>query len=129
MAEQIALFHESIHDAIGTAIKTLGGPKVVAAMLWPTLKPDTGRFRLNHCLSDEHPEKLAPEEVLAIAAKAKEKGDHSIMTYLAAELGYEVPRPVTPQDQATELQRAFIEAVQQSSRIAERLTRLGVKVA
>lgn len=129
MAEQIALFHESIHDAIGTAIKTLGGPKVVAGMLWPTLKPDTGRYRLSHCLSDEHPEKLAPEEVLAIAKAAKEKGDHSIMAYLAAELGYEAPRPVTPHDQATELQRAFIDAVHQSARIADRLARLGVKVA
>lgn len=129
MPDQTELFHESIYDAIGSAIQTLGGAKKVACMLWPSLKSESGYTRLKHALSDDFPEKLSPTELLLIAARAKEKGDHSVMRFLAAELGYEQPRTLSPTDQAAELQRAFIESVQQSARIAERLTRLGVKVS
>ena len=129
MSDQSELFHESIYDAIGSAIQALGGAKKVAGLLWPSLKTESGYTRLKHCLSDDFPEKLSPTELLLVAARAKEKGDHSVMRFLAAELGYEHPRTVSPADQAAELQRQFVEAVQQSARIAERLTRLGVKVA
>lgn len=129
MSDQTELFHESIYDAIGSAIQTLGGAKKAAGILWPALKSETGYTRLKHCLSDDFPEKLSPSEIVLLAARAKEKGDHSIIRFLAAELGYEAPRALSQTDQAAELQRKFVEAVQESARIAERLTRLGVKVA
>ena len=48
--------------------------------------------------------------------------------YVGTELGYTFS-PVDPADESAELQRQFIDAVRTSSRIADRLTRLGVKIA
>lgn len=94
-AQQAALFHETVFDAIGSAIQSLGGAKKVAGILWPSMKPESAYTRLRHCLSDEHPEKLEINEVLLIARHAKAIGEHSIMNFLAADLGYEI-EPLSP---------------------------------
>lgn len=93
MGEQVRLWHDSIEDAIGTAIQSLGGAKKVAELLWPVLarnKPQTAYTRLRHCLNAEKSEKLDPDEVLTIARAAALLGEHSIMQYMARELGYEI---------------------------------------
>lgn len=93
MSEQVPLWHDSIEDAIGTAILALGGPKKVSELLWPVLarnKPQTAYTRLRHCLNPEKAEKLDPDEVLTIARSAAVMGEHSIMQYLAREIGYEL---------------------------------------
>lgn len=98
MPDQVPLWHDSIEDAIGTAVQALGGAKIVAAMLWPVAaraKPETAYFRLKHALNPEKAEKLSPDEVMAIARAAAGIGDHSIMQYLGRELGYQV-EPVPP---------------------------------
>jgi hypothetical protein len=93
MGEQVRLWHDSIEDAIGTSIQALGGAKKVAELLWPVLarnKPQTAYTRLRHCLNAEKSEKLDPDEVLTIARAAALLGEHSIMQYMARELGYEI---------------------------------------
>ena len=93
MSEQIQLWHDSIEDAIGTAILALGGAKRVAELLWPVLarnKPQTAYTRLRHCLNPDKAEKLDPDELSTIIGAAAQVGDHSIMKYLARTLGYEL---------------------------------------
>jgi|SRR5688572_21353557 hypothetical protein len=93
MSEQVPLWHDAIEDAIGTAIQALGGAKKVAELLWPVLarnKPQTAYTRLRHCLNADKSEKLEPDELLTIARAAAVLGEHSIMQYMARELGYEL---------------------------------------
>jgi hypothetical protein len=88
MAEQIVLWHDSIEDALGTAVKALGGPKVVAKMLWPTLadnKPETAYTRLMHALNPEKAEKLSPDEVIMIGLRAREISCNAVQEYLAGK--------------------------------------------
>lgn len=110
MGEQVPLWHESIEDAIGTAIQALGGAKKVAELLWPVLarnKPQTAYTRLKHCLNDDKAEKLDPDEVLTIARAAAQVGEHSIMKFMAREAGYEIT-PLPPSEAEKRAKRAAI---------------------
>lgn len=108
MPEQAVLWHDCIEDAIGTAVRVLGGPKKVAMFLWPAVaaaNPETAYTRLMHCLNPEKKEKLSPSELLLIARKAREAGDNSIMEFLARDLGYEL-KPLSPAEVKKAAKRA-----------------------
>lgn len=122
MPEQTVLFHDSIQDAVGTVVRTLGGKKKVAPLLWPHVKAETAYTRLAHCLAEGYDEKLSPEELLFIAAKGREVGDHSIMQYLGASLGYAVT-PLDPKDEGEELRREIRDGLALINRKFERLER------
>lgn len=123
--DQPNLFEDSFLDAIGTAIKAAGGFKVVAAILWPARKIETAYARLKACVDDKQPEELTPDEIKKIAELARKAGDHSIMRYLGMELGYEV-KVISPEDQKTALQRAFVDAMKKFEHLAGRMDRLGM---
>lgn len=127
-ARQGALFHETMADALGSAVLAIGGPKKAAHAIWPADPLVRSETRLRACLNAERAEKLSPDEVIRLAKLARAAGDHSVMQFLAGELGYEIT-PIEPEEQAAALQRQFIAAVEEQRRIADRLTRLGVKVA
>jgi hypothetical protein len=124
MPEQPSLFHDSIHDAVGAVVNALGGKKKIAPLLWPHLKPETAYTRLAHCLSEEFPEKLAPEEVLFLARKGREAGCHAILAYMALECGYAPPVPVDPLDEADALRRDIRDSLLALNRKVERLDRV-----
>jgi hypothetical protein len=113
MNDQVPLWHDSIEDAIGTAVQALGGAKKVAELLWPVLarnKPQTAYTRLRHCLNPEKAEKLDPDELLAIARAAALIGEHSIMKYLARELGYSLT-PLAPNEIEKRARRERVSAL------------------
>lgn len=87
---QVPLWHDSIEDAVGTAVQALGGAKKVAEVLWPALKPETAYSRLKHSLDPDKPEKLSLGELLMIARMARARGEHSIAQYFGRDVGYEV---------------------------------------
>lgn len=122
-----AAFHEDIYDAIGSAVQALGGPKKVAGMLWPNKKLDTAYAHLKNCLRDDKAEKLDPLEVLIIGKMAKEVGEHAIAEYGNDFMGYEPPKPYTPQDEITELLRQNNELTQALIQSNERLARAQIK--
>jgi len=95
--QQAELWHDTFLDAIGSAVKAAGGPKKIAGELWPTVDSSSGAARLRGGLSPDHAQKLCPLEVLMIARLAHEAGDHSIMNFLARELGYDIKPLVTEQ--------------------------------
>jgi hypothetical protein len=93
--QQSTLWHDTIFDALGTAVQAAGGTKRVASRLWPNVDSGSAQARLRGALNTDHAQKLCPEEVLAIARMGKEAGDNSLMEFLARELGYEV-KPLAP---------------------------------
>lgn len=102
---QTVLWHDTIYDALGTAVQAAGGTKRVAPKLWPTLGSTSAEARLRCSLNPEHQQKLDPSELLAIAFLGKEAGDNSLMDFLARELGYEV-RPLAPAEAKKRLKRS-----------------------
>jgi hypothetical protein len=87
---QTELWHDSILDALGAAVRSAGGAGTVAKKLWPALEEASRTARLRGCLNPDHPQKLDPEEFVLIGSLAKAAGDSSLMQYLAREWGYEV---------------------------------------
>lgn len=88
--QQGELWHDNILDALGAAVQAAGGFKSVAARIWPALDLSTATTRLRASLNPDHAQKLCPEELLHVARLGKESGDHSIMNFLARELGYQL---------------------------------------
>lgn len=88
--QQSALWHDTIYDALGTAVQAAGGNKRVSARLWPNIDSSSAQARLRSSLNTDHVQKLDLDEFVVIARIGKESGDHSVMEYLARELGYEI---------------------------------------
>lgn len=125
--QQETLWHDSIEDSLKSIVDAAGGPKSVGSTLWPSKKILDAARLLNHCLDPERPEKLSLDEVLLIARIGKERGVHTFMSFLANELGYTTPTPVTPEDEMTELLRQNNELTKALIKSNERLARVSVK--
>lgn len=102
---QHELWHDTIFDALGSAVQVAGGVKKVSARLWPALDVTSASARLRGCLNPDHAQKLCPEEMLLILRLAKDAGDNSVMAYLARVLGYEID-PLTPVETEKRAKRA-----------------------
>lgn len=102
---QQELWHDTILDAIGAAIRASGGNKRVASKLWPALDSDSASARLRACLNPDHAQKLDPQEVDLVIGFGVEAADDSIMQYLARKHGYELQR-LTPAETKKRAKRA-----------------------
>lgn len=120
MNSTLALFHESLADALRECVNACGGTKKVGHILWPDKEPDVA-----DCLNEAKREKLSPEQVLWLLRKARAAGCHAGMVFLARELGYSDPQPIEPEDERAKLQREFIESTRHLSRLASRIEELG----
>lgn len=121
---QQPLWHEHFEDALNDIVASVGGPKRLASQLWPD-KPIADAARLlRHCLDPSRPEKLELSQVLFVMRKGREADCHTAMHYLAAELGYEAPKPISPETEQQRLQREFIAAQQQIVELARRMDSL-----
>ena len=109
---QLPMFYETYEDAIRDTITGLGGMKVVGNMLWPALPVDDAGRRLAHCLNSEKREKLSPGELQLIRRAARKQGIHILAAYECRDAGYAEPTPVNPADEAAQLQKEFIAAVE-----------------
>lgn len=94
---QLELMHETVNDALRSAIAVLGGPKKVACQLRPSWEPDRAQKWLNNALDEARPEKLEIADVIWIFREAKRAGFHQAMQYFAQQCEYEA-RPIEPQE-------------------------------
>ena len=101
--EQPPLFVESIYDALRAIEQRCGGPKVVAALLWPAKSVDDARRLLLDCLNPDRPEKLDPEQVVMLFRMAREAEWHVAKHWLDHETGYEPAVPLNPADEQAKL--------------------------
>lgn len=121
---QSALFFESLTDAIKEAVRLCGGTKVVACQLWPEKSPDAAGRAMADCLNENRDARLSPDQLLLVAKLARNRGCHSIMSFMTQESGYAPPVPIEPADEAAELQRQYIESTRALMKMAERIERL-----
>lgn len=117
------LFYDSFEDAVKHVVMLLGGPKEAGRLLWPTKTPDAARTRILDCMNPKEPDKLDPGEIITLARAGKDHGCHAIIEWLNTEAGYAKPTPITPQDEAAELERQAIESIRSLDGIVKRYER------
>lgn len=120
---QERLFFEDVNDALREAVTMLGGAKKVGPRFWPEKTVEQAHSLLLACLNADRKERLAPEQVVLLLKWARAAGYHGAMNHICSETGYRA-EPLNPEDEAAKLQREYIEAVQASKHIADRLERL-----
>lgn len=125
MSFQGSLFHDSVLDALGTDVKALGGPKVVAGLLWPA--DARGPDRLRACLSENHEQKLKADEIYLIKKLAKEKGSTAAVDYEISGMGGEV-KWIKPEDEAAALMRQYNESVKSQDRLVTRMEQVAKRL-
>ena len=89
-----------------------------------TLFRPLGARLLADCLNEHRAERLSPEHLLMLARMGKDVGCHAILHYQCQEVGYSMPTPIEPRDEAADLQRQYIEASKALIRMSERIERL-----
>lgn len=119
---RLALYEDET-DALRELVRELGGNKVVGALLRPDLAADRAGAWLKDCLNPERAERLQPSQVFHLLKLGHDKGIHGPTEYILGNVGYAVT-PIEPEDEAAELQRAFIESVSYQRRIVERMERI-----
>jgi hypothetical protein len=121
---QLTVFHETWEDALREDIQACGGPKVVAAKLWPHKTPDAAHRLLLDCLNELRPERLDPERLRMLLKMAREKGSYAGINWLLRDLAYDDARPIEPQDKKEQLQRDFVTSVKSLQALASQIERL-----
>lgn len=94
---QQQLWHDSVFDALGSAVQAAGGTKKIAGKLWPALDSDVAAARLRSSINPDHAQKLCPSEIVLILKLAADAGDYSIAHFIAREAGGEF-KPMSPAD-------------------------------
>jgi hypothetical protein len=126
---QNALFSEDIHDALADVVRALGGSKAVGGALRPDLPAMQAARWVLDCLNRDRREKFDPDQILWLLREGRKAGCHSAMNFLCDEAGYVRPSPMEPQDEAAQLMRQYVEAVQTLKRLSDKGERLGLRVA
>lgn len=125
MNQQRLAIYEDETDALRELVRELGGNKVVGPMLRPDLAPDRAGAWLKDCLNPERAERLQPSQLFMLLRLGHDRAIHGPCEFVLANVGYAIT-PIEPQDEAAELQRAFIESVNYQRRIVERMERLSI---
>lgn len=121
---QPALFIEDMQEALREIVRALGGSKAVGPMLWPEKTPDSAAQLLANCLNANRPERLTPEQVFFLFAKARQIGFHAAKRWFDEATGYVPGEPMEPEDERAKLQRMTISAVQELALLTARLEKL-----
>lgn len=114
--DQSPLFFERIEDALREVIRAVGGPKKVAALLWPDKLPRDAHNLLDACLNHERREKFSPNKLLMLLRLGREAGCHSAMHFVAGECGYAAPAPRT----SVEEEQQLTDVIAQSAIVLDR---------
>lgn len=121
---QSSLFHDTYEDAIRDTVMSLGGYKKVGSMLWPAMPADDAGRKLSACLNTDKREKLDLGELRLIRRESRKAGVHILASYEMRDAGYAEPQPLSPEDEAAQLQREYIAAVKAMSAIQSRMDRV-----
>ena len=115
---------EDLNDALRSLVSHLGGTKGVAGKLWPEKPITESQPLLSDCLNPARREKLSPQQVLLLLRWGREAGYHTALAYICQELGYEVPRALSPKDEAALLLDRAADLARESRSVAQALERL-----
>jgi hypothetical protein len=123
VSHQFPLIVDSLNDAVRDTCRAIGFNEI-ALELWPKKGAKEAARYLNDCLNPDRAHKLDGEEIVYIARRGREIGCYLITGFINAETGFAPPIPIDPEDAKAALQRAYIEAVKEGKRIADRLERM-----
>ncbi len=120
--------HETPEDVLRACIEKLGGMKRVGVDMRPELeeRPDTAGRWLSDCLNEEKREKLSLGQAVYLLRRARDAGFHDGMTAWNGLIGYGPASPLAPESEAAELQRRFIDSVQQQERLFAQMKAAGI---
>lgn len=127
MTDQIPLFVEDLNGAVRETINALGGFKRVGSEMKPDLAADAAGRWLADCLNDGKREQLNPSQLAYIRRQGRLAGCHILAAFEAREAGYADPQPITPEDEAAQLQREFVLASKAMASLFARMDRAGLK--
>ncbi len=97
-----------MNDALIACVKALGGSKVVGPRLFPEKAPDVAQRTLLDCLNEDRPNKLSPDQVMAVLRWARAIGFHAGMDWVCSDAGYSAPQPIEPRDELADLLRQYV---------------------
>jgi hypothetical protein len=116
--------NESLNDALIECVKACGGSKALGHEIWPAKGVEGAQRHLLACLNPDRNEKLSPDEMLLVVRKARDRGCHAGMEYMAAFLSYSMPIPVEPKDELADLLRKYLQRRERDEFADKRLERL-----
>jgi len=106
---QQPLFCEDIYEALRTIGQAYGGSKKIGGYLWPDKPIEKASELWANCLNRTRPEKLDPEQVLAVLKIGRQIGCHTGAHYISEQCGYRF-EAVEPEDERAALMRQFNES-------------------
>lgn len=124
MTPQLPLFHEDVYDALRTCVQALGGYKKVGAAMRPELPISKAGEWLADCLNSARPQKLSLDQALYVLRESRAIGCHAGMYFIARDCQYSEPQPIEPDDEAADLERKFIGAVETLAPMLSRIEQL-----
>lgn len=134
--EQQPLFCDNIYEALSHDCRAIAAhagnakawAKEVGHMLWPEKEADEAGRLLHNCLNAERPEKLDPQQVMIVIAKAREAGSYNTLHHICDQTLFTKPAPITPEDEGAKLQKEFIQAAKSLKSIMDRAERVGLSL-
>jgi hypothetical protein len=120
---QQPLFCDDFYEALKTIGQAFGGSKKMGGYLWPDKPVDKAAQLWADCLNRSRPEKLDPEQVLAVLKIGRQIGCHAGAHFLAEQCGYKY-EPVEPEEEKAKLMRDFVNAKDDLARLLSKLENL-----
>ena len=125
---QYALMHDAFEDALKEVIQACGGPKAIGREMRPELPVEQAAGWVRDCLNPEKRDKFSMQHVRFILRRGRDVGAHAGRWFagrkLARDAGYSDPSPLDPEDEVVRMQREFVEATKQLSRLADRIAKI-----
>jgi hypothetical protein len=113
------LFYDDEFDALTAAIHSSGKPfKLVAAHLFPDMRPESAYARLKSCTSTLGDQRLTFGQVIRLMVFC---GTFDPLMYACSETGHAPPELQAPEDEAAHLASIIKEASQTIERAARAL--------
>ena len=128
MTDQIPLFVEDYNEAVRATVQALGGFKRIGADMRPEMPADAAGRWLADCCNPEKRDHLPPAQLAYIRRRARQEGVHILAAFEMRDAGYADPMPITPEDEAAQLQREFVMASKHLTGLFSRMERAGLKV-
>jgi hypothetical protein len=120
---QDTLWDETIFDATRSLVDALGGPKRVAAEMWPARSMAEGQRYLLKCLDTDRPEKLGMDELMWLMRRGRLADCHVLADFIARECLYEF-RVVAPDERKADLTRQMEQTMGKAADLLRQWERL-----
>ncbi len=129
MSRQARLFYEDAKDALTCALSESGkAPKAIALEMRPEMKADSAKAWLHNCLDPDKNEKFSIDQIIQFINLTKRSdGTNSLLDYICDETDHQRTVAKAPEDEMAQLQRAFINSVDEQKKLVERIQRTQLK--